>query len=70
MQTISAIVKENVWFVYDSAPSFFSIAVRNHIDAKYPGRWIEVGEHVLGLHVQQTTIPQIFFVGPPEIASL
>ncbi|GBN41973.1 hypothetical protein AVEN_258019-1 [Araneus ventricosus] len=30
-------------FLHDGAPAHFSIAVRNHLDATHPGRWIRRG---------------------------
>lgn len=32
--------------MYDSAPAYFSIAVRNDLDVTYPGRWIGHSGHV------------------------
>lgn len=43
LQGIPATVRQNMLFMHDGAPAHFSIAVRNHLDATYPGRWIGRG---------------------------
>ncbi|GFS94236.1 uncharacterized protein TNCV_2013261 [Trichonephila clavipes] len=36
---ILATAHQNVWFMHDSAPEYFSISELYQLDATYPGRW-------------------------------
>ena len=36
-------VRERMWIQHDGAPPHFSVDVRNHLIAVYPGRWIGRG---------------------------
>lgn len=46
LQGILPCVHQDMWFMHDGAPAYFSIAVRNYLDATYPGIWIGYGGHV------------------------
>ncbi|GBL93627.1 hypothetical protein AVEN_25625-1 [Araneus ventricosus] len=50
-----------MWFMHDGAPAHFSIVVRNHLDATYPGRWIGRGGPVAWPPLSPELNPLDFF---------
>ena len=36
-------IRERMWIQHDGAPLHFSVDVRNHLNAVFPGRWIGRG---------------------------
>ncbi|GFW77914.1 hypothetical protein TNCV_3911241 [Trichonephila clavipes] len=55
LQVGPATAYHSVWLMHDSTPAHFSISIRNHLNAKYPGRWIGRGGTVAWPHVPRTS---------------
>lgn len=46
MQGIPTAVRKNTLFMHVGAPTHFAIAMRNHLDSTYIGRWIGSGGNI------------------------
>jgi len=40
MEEVPLLTRQQLWYQHDGAPPHFSLAVRQHLDALYPQRWI------------------------------
>ncbi|GFV05217.1 hypothetical protein TNCV_224301 [Trichonephila clavipes] len=66
---VSAIAYQNMWFMHENASAHFSVAVRNHLHATCPKRWIGRGRPVAWPPRSPDHTPFYFFLlRPPEIA--
>lgn len=70
LQGMPTPMSQNTWFMYESTPTYFSIMVRNHLDARYPAGGLGAAGMFLCLHVLRTTIAWISFSGTSEITCL
>lgn len=43
LEDVALAKRRGMWYMHDGAPAPSSMTVRDYLDAKFPGRWIESG---------------------------
>ncbi|GFX82926.1 hypothetical protein TNCV_4937961 [Trichonephila clavipes] len=63
LQEVPATTHQIVWFLHNGAPAYFSVALRDHIDAAISGGELNAVDMLHGLHASRISIPWFSFFG-------